>query len=92
MGASWLYHLEAYRRLFPPAYLATARVLERRFRHMPLWGQLVTRDRGIRAQPARWLLERVERAADVSELDACFPLRPLGLEARADEFYAFHRL
>lgn len=92
VGASWLYNLEAYRRLFPPAYLATARVLADRFRHMPLWGQFVDRRGGIREAPARSLLERVQRAASVAEVGACFPLQPLGLEAPADDFYAFHRL
>ena len=43
VGASWLYNLEAYRRLFPASYVATARVLPDRFRHMPLWGQFVNR-------------------------------------------------
>ena len=36
VGASWLYNLEAYRRLFPPSYLATARVIRGRFQHMPV--------------------------------------------------------
>ena len=92
VGASWLYNLEAYRRLFPPAYLATARALPDRFRHMPLWGQFVDRRGGVRKKPARQFLERVERAAGVADLGACFPLQPLGLEAPADEFYAFHHL
>src|SRR4030095_16601207 len=43
VGASWLYNLEAYRRLFPPSYLATARVLPDRFQRMPLWGQFLDR-------------------------------------------------
>ena len=38
VGASWLYNLDAYRRLFPEPYLATAHVIHGRFRHMPLWG------------------------------------------------------
>ena len=38
IGASWLYNLAAYRRLFPKSYLATAHVIHGRFRHMPLWG------------------------------------------------------
>jgi hypothetical protein len=43
VGASWLYNITAYRRLFPESYLATARVVQHRFRHMPLWGQFVNR-------------------------------------------------
>jgi hypothetical protein len=43
VGASWLYNLDAYRRLFPASYVATARVLGGRFQHMPLWGQFLDR-------------------------------------------------
>ena len=31
VGASWLYNLEAYRQLFPPAYLGTARAIYQHF-------------------------------------------------------------
>jgi hypothetical protein len=90
VGASWLYNLEAYRRLFPPSYVATARVLDRRFRHMPLWGQFVDRRGGVRAEPARQLHERVRRISSGEELGQCFPLQALGVEAPASEFYAFY--
>ena len=38
VGSSWLYNLEAYRRLFPKSYVASTRVLLGRFQHMPLVG------------------------------------------------------
>jgi hypothetical protein len=46
VGASWLYNLDAYRRLFPVAYVASARVLARLFRHMPLLGAIPGPARG----------------------------------------------
>jgi hypothetical protein len=42
-GGSWLYHLEAYRRLFPPVYGASRAVLEgtSRFQGTSSWGQFL---------------------------------------------------
>jgi len=90
IGASWLYNLEAYRRLFPPSYLATAQVLRGRFQRMPLWGQFVDRDGGVRERPAAEFRARLARRSRMDGLDACFPLPVLGLEAPADAFYEFH--
>jgi len=90
IGASWLYNLAAYRALFPASYLATARVIHDRFRHMPLWGQFVDRRGGVREGAARELRGRVRRQTSVRDLDARFPLQVLALEAGAHEFYAFY--
>jgi len=90
VGASWLYNLEAYRRLFPPSYLATARVLRGRFQHMPLWGQFVNRRREVKKDLADLFLQRLRRQSSVENLDECFPLAVLGLEAAAREFYRFY--
>ena len=89
VGASWLYNLEAYRRLFPPAYLSTARVLPGRYRHMPLWGQFVDRRGEVREKPAAELRARLMRQSSLESLDECFPLQVLGLEAPVSEFYDF---
>jgi hypothetical protein len=51
-GVSWLYNLPAYRRLFPESYVATARVATGRLRNMPLWGQFLDRNGGVRKEPA----------------------------------------
>jgi len=90
VGASWLYNLDAYRCLFPMPYLATARVLRGRFRHMPLWGQFLDRRGEVKERVARGFLERVGRLSSLEGLDQCFPLHVLGLEASAAEFYAFY--
>ena len=92
LGVSWLYNLDAYRRLFPPSYIASARVAEPpRFRHMPLWGQFLDRYGQVRASPARQFLERLERQPSLDGLGRCFPLQALGVAAPVQEFYDFLR-
>ena len=90
VGASWLYNLEAYRRLFPKPYLASAHELPGRFRHMPLWGQFLDRHGEIREDLAQLLLDRLGRQAGLEGLDRCFPFQVLRVEAPAAEFYDFY--
>jgi hypothetical protein len=89
VGASWLYNLNAYRRLFPEPYLATARVTHDRFRHMPLWGQFVDRAGELRETTARQFRARLARQSSLEDLGHCFPLQVLALEAPVREFYEF---
>lgn len=90
VGASWLYNLDAYRRLFPASYLATARVLEPRFRHMPLWGQFLDRRGEIKENTTRQFLERLEDQWSMDTLGRCFPLQVLTVEASVQEFHDFY--
>jgi hypothetical protein len=90
IGASWLYHLEAYRRLFPPSYLATAHVIDPRFRHMPLWGQFLDRHGEVKEHMTRQFLERLERQSRVDGLAHCFPFQVLSVNASVLEFYDFY--
>jgi hypothetical protein len=90
VGASWLYNLDAYRRLFPASYLATARVLPRRFQHTPLWGQFLDRQGALREDMTRRFIERLERESSPDRLDGCFPFQVLSPAAPVEDFYAFH--
>jgi hypothetical protein len=90
VGRSWLYNLDAYRRLFPVSYLATAQVIEHRFQHMPLWGQFVNRHGEIKEGMTRQLLERLERQSSLDGLDRCFPFQVLALEASVLDFHEFY--
>jgi GNAT superfamily N-acetyltransferase len=90
VGASWLYNLEAYRRLFPPSYVATARVIGRRFQHMPLWGQFLDRHGEVRESQTRLFLQRLAGVSSMSSLDACFPLPVLTVEAPVSAFEEFY--
>jgi hypothetical protein len=90
VGRSWLYNLDAYRRLFPDPYLTTAHVVEHRFQHMPLWGQFLDRQGEIKESMTRQFLERLERQSSLDRLDQCFPLQVLSVEASVSQFYGFH--
>jgi hypothetical protein len=90
IGASWLYNLDAYCRLFPVSYLATAHVIDHRFQHMPLWGQFLDRYGEIKESMTREFLQRLERQSNMDSLDQCFPFQVLAAEAPAQEFYDFY--
>lgn len=91
LGVSWLYNLEAYRRLFPSSYTASARVAEPpRFRNMPMWGQFLDRHGQVRRSPARQFLERLQRQPSLDGLSRCFPLPVLSAEAPVEAFYDFY--
>jgi len=89
VGASWLYNIPAYRRLFPESYLATAHPLPNRFRHMPLWGQFLNRHGEVRESMTREFRDRLRRQSNLKDLDGCFPFQVLSLEAPVAEFYDF---
>ena len=86
-GVSWLYNLEAYRRLFPKAYLETAHAIPAPYRHMPLWGQFVDRHGAVRPGMAAEFRSRLASQTSVEDLDRCFPLPTLSLEAPVTAFY-----
>jgi hypothetical protein len=90
VGASWLYNLDAYRRLFPAPYLATAHMIGGRFQHMPLWGQFLNRYGELNERVTRPFLERLERQASSDGLERCFPFQVLAVEASVLEFYDFY--
>jgi hypothetical protein len=92
VGASWLYNIAAYRRLFPESYVATAHVVQHRFRHMPLWGQFVDRYGDVRENMARQFRGRLGQESTLQGLGHCFPFQVLYLEAPAFEFYDFYGL
>lgn len=90
VGASWLYNLEAYRRLLPVAYVSMARAVHDRFRFMSLWGQFLDRRGGVRESMASLFLKRLEEQASIERLHECFPFQVLAVEAPVREFYEFY--
>lgn len=92
VGASWLYNLDAYRRLFPASYLATAHALSGRFQHMPLWGQFLDRYGEVRESVTHRFLDRLERQTSLDDLDQCFPFQVLAVEASTLEFFELYRV
>ena len=84
-GTSWLYNLPAYQRLFPTAYIASARPVGR-LRALSLWGQFLDRNGCVRNDAAATLLKRIERANAFADLLSCFPLQALAVQASVEVF------
>ncbi len=89
VGASWLYNLRAYRRLFPPDYVSSARPIQGAFRSMPLWGQFLNRRGEVRESMAESFLNTLATTSKLGDLGRCFPLQALTVTAPAREFYDF---
>ena len=87
IGASWLYNLDGYRSLFPERYLASLRTIEHPYQRMPLWGQFLRRDRTVRSEAGGRFLTDIARAASLSGLARCFPLKVLTTMSPATWFY-----
>ena len=92
VGASWLYNIETYRRLFPPAYLASARVEHGDFAFLPLWGQFVNRSGRLKADLIERFLECLASQQSLEGLERCFPFQVLHLECSIEEFYQFYKV
>jgi hypothetical protein len=90
VGMSWLYNLEAYRRLFPPAYGLEAQVADTRFTGMPLWGKFLNRNGQVKDRVANPFLERLEKLTCLADLASCFAFLPRSAKAPVDMFYDFY--
>ena len=87
VGASWLYNLDCYRRLFPEVYLASLQVVNHPYQRMPLWGQFLNRDRSVRSEGGSRFLATVAKACSIPELALCFPFPVLSTTAPARWFH-----
>lgn len=87
VGGSWMYHLEAYRRLFPLRFLQTARPVRTDFQFITLWGQFLDRDGRVRPRPADAFECNIRQAAQQEDLPNCFPFPVLYLEESIQVFY-----
>lgn len=90
-GRSWLYNLEAYRRLFPPDYAATRAVAPGpvHLSGTSSWGQMIDSREAIRPDV------RDALAANLANLDpeapwTAFPFRVLAVQAPLETFLRFY--
>jgi hypothetical protein len=86
-GTSWLYHVSAYRRLFPPAYAdsATLNGPSLRYEGTANWGQFLSHRGGVKAGAVARMLENL-RNLDVQRPWLAFPLPALTPEATVAVF------
>ncbi len=92
-GGSWLYHLEAYRRLFPPVYGASRAVLEgiSRFQGTSSWGQFLDHREGVKPALRAQFLENLTKL-DLHRLWEVFPLPACSAHASMQAFYDFYHI
>jgi len=93
LGGSWLYNLEAYRRLFPPEYGASRRLPEPppRLSGTSSWGQFLDHRDAFKPNAGRQFLERLDDL-DPAAPTRVFPLPALRASAPIERFYAFYRV
>lgn len=87
LGKSWLYNLEAYRRLFPPAFIETLQPRPHEYHSLGLWGQFLNRRGQVKSDLAAQFLERVAAAVDLDALAASFQLSMLRAACDVRAFY-----
>lgn len=92
VGASWLYKLPVYRRLFPPGYVASALPIQNAFRSMPLWGQFLDRRGELREPRSTSFFDALAQTSRLGDVSKCFPLQALAVSARASQFYDFYEV
>ena len=90
IGCSWLYNRAAYRRLFPPVYLSTARISDNEFRYLTLWGQFIARDGQVKEDLATEFINRLYSQRVMDGLHYCFPFQALRLECEIQPFFMFY--
>jgi hypothetical protein len=92
-GGSWLYHLEAYRRLFPPIYGAS-RVVQEGTEHLQgtsCWGQFLDHHEGVKpALRAQFLAKLTQLNLD--RLWEAFPLPTYSTQAPIQAFYEWYQI
>jgi len=91
-GRSWLYGTEAYRRLFPEAYVRSRVEIEndRRFQGMSRWGQFLDRDGNVKAALRNIFLGNID-VLDTGRLWQAFPLPSFRVSAPIGAFYAHYQ-
>jgi hypothetical protein len=89
-GGSWLYHLDAYRSLFPPEYVWTAQPADDEFPYLALWGQFLTRQGHLREPETTRFLAGLQQQTTLAGLKQCFPYQVLRPACSIDHFYRFY--
>jgi len=99
-GASWLYNMEAYRRLFPSEYSAGRKIDENVGSWKigtKIWGQFLDSNYRLKQEVVDQFLSRIEEIPQGIEPDkfsgellSALPNPPLKVHAPIDKFYQFY--
>ena len=92
IGASWLYHIPAYRRLFPPDYSNSRKILASpalRFHGQSSWGQFLDHDSNVKSDLRDVFLANLADL-DVNRPWQIFPYPVMRVCAPLDTFRRFY--
>lgn len=90
-GISWLYHREAYRRLFPAAYGQSAQISQNlNLTARAIWGQFLQHNWQVNEETLAVFLQRVNQLDNAERCAYCFPYPVLRTESSISEFYSFY--
>jgi hypothetical protein len=90
IGGSWLYNLEAYRRLFPASFGQSATPDEPHIQFRALWGQFLRSDFSLAPDRAALFLARVGALTDIQGYADCFPFQVMLTRAPMSDFLDFY--
>jgi len=88
-GTSWLYHLPAYRRLFPPSFVSSFESVGYPHQFAALWGQFLDRRGVVKPELVTPFLDAIAKARTMREFDTAFPHDVLATTAPIDVFYDY---
>lgn len=92
MGNSWLYNLDAYRRLYPPRYTAELPMSdEAEFQFLAFWGQCFDHTWNPKPDVVSGVLQNLEHLTDLTALRWCFPYQILQPQCPITAFYQFYQ-
>jgi hypothetical protein len=91
-GGSWLYNREAYTRLFPASFGASAQIDEPHYQFRGLWGQFLRHDLTMNDALVTEFLGRVHQLHTEKDMARCFPCQSLITCAPISDFYLFYEL
>jgi hypothetical protein len=89
ISTSWIFHLDAFRRLLPPAFTARLRLRPNDYRSLGLWGQFLDKHGGVKPHLRGSFLERLHAAESWEALEQGFPFSELRARCSVSAFYAF---
>lgn len=91
LSNSWMYNLEAYKRLFPPQFTEKLDVAQwDDFQYLARWGQFFDKDWAIKHEMEQEFFDRLEKLDHLESLRFCFPCQILTARCHIRHFYKFY--
>lgn len=90
-GISWLFSIDACRRLFPQEFLESAQTIDW-YRSMAVWGQFIDSSKNSKTDLGEKFRHCFQRKTNLEDLLQCFPYKVLSVSAPIENFYTFYKI